>query len=96
MLTRWMRFDIKRAIGTSLLAIAILAIPGTITHALLGHIDWRIALVLALGVIPGALIGARLSLGAAERTIRLAFAAMLVVVGAWLAISELGLDGVAA
>ena len=91
MLTRWMRFDIKLAIGTSLIAIGILAVPGTITHALLGHVDWGIAFVLALGVVPGAWLGARISLGAADRTIRLAFAAMLVVVGGWLALSELGL-----
>ena len=91
MLTRWIRFDIKRAIGTSLIAIGILAVPGTITHAILGHIDWSIALVLTLGVVPGALLGARISLGSSERSIRLAFAGMLVVVGGWLAISELGL-----
>lgn len=89
MLTRWLAFDIKRAIATSLLAITILAIPGTITHALLGHIDWRIAAVLAVGVIPGAMIGARLTLGSAERTVRLAFAVLLLVVGAWLAITSL-------
>jgi len=91
MLTRWVRFDIKRAIGTSLFAIAILSIPGTVTHSLLGHIDWGIALVLTVGVVPGALLGARISLGAADRNIRIAFAVMLLVVGAWLAINELGL-----
>ena len=92
MLTRWMRFDIKRAIGTSLIAIGILAVPGTITHALLGHVDWSIAFILIVGVVPGALLGARISLGSADRTIRLAFAGMLIVVGAWLALSELGLQ----
>jgi uncharacterized membrane protein YfcA len=91
MLTRWLRFDIKLAIGTSLIAIGILAVPGTITHALLGHVDWAIALVLTFGVVPGALLGARLSIGSADRTIRLAFAGMLIVVGGWLAVSELGL-----
>ena len=90
MLTRWLAFDIKRAIATSLLAITILAVPGTITHALLGNIDWRIAAVLAIGVVPGAMLGARLTLGSAERTVRLAFAVLLVAVGAWLAITSLG------
>ena len=90
MLTRWMGYDIKRAIGTSLLAIAILAVPGTITHALLGHIDWRLAAVLVVGVIPGAWVGSRLTLGSSDRAIRIAFAVMLFVVGGWLAASELG------
>lgn len=90
MLTRWLGFDIKRAIGTSLLSIAILAVPGTITHALLGHVDWRIAAALAVGVIPGAWVGSRLTLGSSDRGIRIAFAVMLVVVGGWLAAAELG------
>lgn len=89
LLTRWLRFPIKRAIATSLLAITILAIPGTISHALLGHIDWRIAAALAVGVIPGAIIGARFTLGSAERTVRLAFAALLLVTGAWLAVTTI-------
>ena len=90
MLTRWLRYDIKRAIGTSLLAIAILAVPGTITHALLGHIDWRLAVVLVVGVIPGAWVGSRITLGSSDRAIRIAFAVMLFVVGGWLAAAELG------
>ena len=89
MLTRWLAYDIKRAIATSLLAITILAIPGTITHALLGNVDWRIAAVLVIGVIPGAIVGTRFTLGAAERTVRLGFATLLLAVGAWLAISTL-------
>jgi uncharacterized protein len=90
MLTRWLGYDIKRAIGTSLLAIAILAVPGTITHALLGHIDWRLALALAIGVIPGAWIGSRFTLGSSDRAVRISFAVMLVFVGGWLALAELG------
>lgn len=89
MLTRWLRFPIKHAIATSLVAVALLAVPGTITHAILGNIDWRIALGLAIGVVPGALVGARITLGAAERAVRIAFAVLLVVVGAWLFTSEL-------
>ena len=89
MLTRWLRFPIKRAIATSLLTITILAVPGTITHALLGHIDWRIALWLSVGVVPGAWIGSRVTLGSADRTVRLGFAVLLIVVGGWLGIATL-------
>ena len=90
LLTRWLHFDIKRAIGTSLLAIAIIAVPSTITHAFLGHIDWGIAAGLIVGVIPGAWLGARITLGSSDRTTRIAFAVMLLAVGAWLAVAELG------
>jgi uncharacterized membrane protein YfcA len=89
MLTRWLSYDIKKAIATSLLTITILAVPGTITHAMLGHIDWRIAGVLVIGVVPGAIVGARLTLGSGERSVRIGFATLLLVVGAWLAISTL-------
>ncbi len=93
MLTRWLGFPIKRAIGTSLVAIGILAVPGTITHAFLGHIDWAISLALIAGVVPGAWLGARLTLGAADKTIRLSFAVMLLFVGLVLGASELGVFG---
>lgn len=88
LLTRWLGFPIKRAIGTSLVAVTILAVPGTITHALLGHVDWAIALALVVGVVPGALAGARVSMGSQDRHIRIGFATLLIAVALWLGISE--------
>jgi uncharacterized membrane protein YfcA len=78
--TVWIGMPLKRALGTSLAIIAALVIPSTIVHALLGHIDWAIFLVLTLGVVPGARIGARLALGAQERTLRLAVGSFLLVI----------------
>jgi uncharacterized membrane protein YfcA len=92
-LTRWLRFPIKVAIGTSLITVAVLAIPGTITHSVLGNVDWRIAAGLVVGVIPGALVGSRLSMHAADTSIRIAFAVLLVVMAGWLGLSELGVVG---
>jgi len=89
LLTRWLGFDMKRAIATSLVAVTILAVPGTITHALLGHINWGIAIALSICVVPGAIIGARFTLGSSDRVVRLAFASLLLVVGVWLAATEL-------
>lgn len=88
-LTRWMRYPLKRAIGTSLVAIAILSVPGTVTHALLGNIDWGIGVALIIGVVPGAMLGARIALGARDRSLRIGFAATLAVASVWLAASEL-------
>jgi uncharacterized membrane protein YfcA len=88
-LTRYLGMPVKRAIGTSLVTVAVLAIPGTIAHSLLGHIDWGLAMLLALGVVPGAIIGARLTGRASDRVVRLSFAALLAVVGIWLAVSEI-------
>jgi uncharacterized membrane protein YfcA len=75
-----LRMPLKRALGTSLLAIVALVIPGTIVHAALGHIDWGIFAALSVGAVPGARIGARLALGTRERTLRLLVGSFLLVV----------------
>lgn len=72
---------LRRALGTSLLVIAALVIPGTAVHSWLGHVNWTIFLVLVLGVIPGARLGARIALGVAERTLRTAVGAFLLLIG---------------
>lgn len=84
--TMWLRLDVKQAIGTSLACVGFLAIPGTITHSILGHVRWLYAIPLALGAIPGAWLGARITIGAKEHTVRLVvgvlLAAIAVVYGA--------------
>lgn len=71
---------LKRALGTSLVAVVVLVIPGTIVHAVLGHLDWASALFLVIGSVPGARVGARLALGTQERTLRLLVGSFLAVV----------------
>jgi uncharacterized protein len=88
-LTIWIGMPLRRALGTSLLVIAILVIPGTIVHALLGNIDWAIFLALTIGVVPGARLGARIALGVRERTLRMAVGAFLLVVALAYGVSEL-------
>lgn len=89
-LVRFFGFDAKRAVGTSLVVVSILAVPGTITHYLLGNIEVGLALALMVGVVPGALLGAHVTAVAQEKTVRVGFAAMLLVVGVVLAASEFG------
>lgn len=83
-------FSIKRAIGTSLVAVAAFAVPGSITHWLLGHVDPGLAIGLTVGVIPGAIAGARLAAAARDRTIRVAFAVFLMLVGTVMGLTEAG------
>lgn len=90
LLARWFGFPIKRAIGTSLVAVSILAVPGTVAHAALGHVDYLLALGLMLGVVPGALLGARLTAVASEKTVRFGFAGLLLATGFLLALNEIG------
>jgi uncharacterized membrane protein YfcA len=72
--------SIKRAIATSLVCVGCFAVPGTITHTLNGSIDWRFAFWLAVGVVPGAALGAVLAIRADDRRLRVAFGSFLIVV----------------
>jgi hypothetical protein len=89
LLSQRLGFPIKRAIGTSLVAIAILAVPGAVAHYLLGHVDLRLAAVLMIGVVPGALLGALITERTDDRVVRIAFALFLAGVGVALLLSEL-------
>src|SRR5581483_6877977 len=69
--------SLKESIATSLACVGLLATPGTITHGLLGDINWTFALFLAIGVVPGARLGAHLAIRAGHRRLRLSVAAFL-------------------
>ena len=78
-LTGPLRVPMKSAVASSLVAVAIFSVPALVTHMALGHIDWAYALPLMVGVVPGARIGAHLTIGSSERTVRLLFGTMIVV-----------------
>jgi uncharacterized membrane protein YfcA len=71
------RMEVKTAIATSLVCVGAFAVPGTINHARLGHMDGRVAIALIAGVIPGARIGAALSIRASDRRLRVTVATFL-------------------
>ncbi|MEX2394947.1 MAG: sulfite exporter TauE/SafE family protein [Actinomycetota bacterium] len=85
-LTGLLRFPIKMALGTSLAVVAAQAIPGSVTHALIGNIDWTIAGGLVIGTIPGARIGSKLAVATEDRllraTVAIAMAILAVAFGA--------------
>lgn len=81
-------FELKRAIATSLACVGLMAVPGTVTHALLGTIDWRFALALTVGMVPGARIGATLAIRAGDRRLRLVVGAFLAVTAVLYAAGE--------
>ncbi|MBA2626167.1 MAG: sulfite exporter TauE/SafE family protein [Acidimicrobiia bacterium] len=81
---------IKAAVGTSLVCVGAFALPGTITHGVLGNIDWRVALFLTATVIPGARLGAALALRASDVALRRAVAIFLGLVSLVYAVGEVG------
>lgn len=83
----------KLTSGTSLIAVMILAIPGTVTQALLGNINWIAGIAVACGSIPGATLGAKLIPKVPERQLRFLFAGFLVVAAVLLIVNQLGVWG---
>ena len=86
--TAWVRMPIKAALATSLACVGILAVPGLITHAALGHIDWLYALPLCVGVVPGARLGAHLTIRAEDHTLRVLVGVVLGVIAIAYAVGE--------
>ncbi len=84
-----LRMPIKLAVGSSLVAVAMFSIPALITHTALGHIAWRFALPLMIGVVPGAQVGARISVGSSDRTMRLLFGSFILVLAVVYGTSEI-------
>jgi uncharacterized membrane protein YfcA len=80
---------LKETLGTSLACVGVIAVPGMITHAVLGHIDWGFAIPLSIAVIPGARLGAGLAIRASDRVLRLTVAIGLSAVAAIYATAEL-------
>jgi len=87
--TRWLRLPMKVAVGSSLVAVAIFSVPALVTHAYYGHIAWRFALPLLIGVIPGAQVGARLSFASSDVTMRRLFGWSVLSMSVVYGISEL-------
>jgi len=85
----FVRMEVKAAIATSLVCVGLFAIPGAVTHALLGHVDWRVAAALIVGVVPGARVGASLAIRASDRRLRITVATFLALTAVIYAAAEL-------
>ena len=78
-LTGPLRAPMRTAVASSLVAVAIFSVPALITHVVLGHVDWAYAIPLVVGVVPGARVGSRITVGASDRAIRLLFGGLVLV-----------------
>jgi uncharacterized membrane protein YfcA len=76
-----LRRPIKVAFATSLAVATVLALPGTIVHAALGHIDWAVVAVFGATSTPLSYLGARVGLRSNARHLARIFGATLSFVG---------------
>jgi hypothetical protein len=72
---------IKPALGTSLAVAAVLAVPGTLIHLALGHIDVHIVAAFALGSVPLSRFGARVGLRTDPARLERGYGAVLALLG---------------
>lgn len=71
----------RQAVGTSLVVIAVLAVPTLAVHWVLGHIDWPAAGEFAAGLLPGGVAGSQLAHRVRGPVLRKAFGWFLVAFG---------------
>lgn len=56
---RVLKLPIKKAFACSLFVSMFLAIPGTVVHTIMGHMNWMVTIILAIGSVPFSYLGAR-------------------------------------
>jgi len=86
--SRILRMPLRTAVGSSLVTVAIISVPAVVAHSMYGQIDWRVALALVVGVVPGARIGSRLAMLASEATMATVCGSVLVVLAVLQAVTE--------
>ena len=75
--------DMNEAAGTSLVVAVALTVPTLAIHTVVGDIDWLIAGLFGLGLVPGALVGSRLAPRLPTAPLRTAFGVLLLGFAVW-------------
>lgn len=76
-----LRLPIKKAFATSLAVASVLALPGTLVHWRLGHIDWTLVLVFGAASVPLSYLGARVALRMDAVRLERVYGAALLALG---------------
>jgi hypothetical protein len=77
-------FDGKVATGTSLAAIGITALAGTILYSFEGHVEVAHAALVGIPATLGAVLGTTIQQRVSARALSLAFAVLLASIAVWL------------
>jgi uncharacterized membrane protein YfcA len=76
-----LRLPLKPAFACSLAVAAVLAVPGTMVHWALGHIDWAVVAVFAITSVPLSYFGARVAVRSHPARLERGYGAALAVLG---------------
>jgi uncharacterized protein len=80
-------YDAKRATSTSLAAIILIAIWGTIAQGALGNVDWSAAALIGIPAMLGVTIGVAIKERITTVRLELGFAVLMVVVAVLLVVT---------
>jgi len=77
-------YPAQKAVGTSFLAIVVISLSALVAHNKLANVDFRVGLLLGVGGIAGAQIGARLLEQVSTASFKRIFAAVLLGLAGYL------------
>lgn len=80
----FMGYTAQKAVGTSFLAILVISISALAAHGKMDHVNYKVGLLLGLGGVIGAQIGARLVHQVSTDSFKKIFAGVLVILAAYL------------
>jgi uncharacterized membrane protein YfcA len=83
-----MGYEAQKAVGTSFLAILVISISALLAHNKLAHVDYKLGLLIGLGGILGAQIGARLIDHISTAAFKKVFALILVGLAIYLFVKK--------
>jgi len=81
-------FSAQKAVGTSFLAILVISISALLAHGKLANIDYKVGMLLGLGGIIGAQVGARILQHVSTASFKKIFAFILVGLAVYLFVKK--------
>ncbi len=81
-LTFALGYDLQTAIATSSFSFLFVGVSGTLSYARHGTIPWRMVAWITVGIVPGAILGARANASTPTMLLTLAVASLLIFSGA--------------
>ncbi len=77
-------YSAQKAVGTSFMAILVISLSALIAHNKFSNVDYRVGILLGIGGIAGAQIGARLVENISTAQFRKIFAAILAALAVYI------------